>query len=221
MKRFYKEVLPVINNNKFMYYDFRINWIPKDIINDNVSNGYIVQKVKFINTTGIELNNEQIEELEYYEAWKVENWKIIYNDGLDENYDDRFSGGSKYDKTGCIRNSLGKKGKVEYYSKVYWISVNNPLYKIVDSWDVGTISLADKLKSIEVSQCKELEKIKEVYNRPNFIHEVDFEKRDTIKKEILSVFKRRIAKKDIEFNNYLVEMLEDTKYEDLIDELKI
>lgn len=148
-KFFYKEV---INNNdcKYAYYQFQINWIPERIINNNDIDGYIVQKVIFDNTTNIVINKEKENHIEYYEAWKVKNKKIIYdNDSKDP--DDSFSCGIN-DKFGYIKYSLFKKGIISYKSQVYWIGKSNSLYNTVNKWKNKSISMAGDLQSILVEK---------------------------------------------------------------------
>lgn len=166
----------------FAYYLWQIKWISEKIINDGCINGYIVQKVKIIN----EANVIGLDNIEYYEAWKVSNGECENKDG--KPFDDEFkwvnfNGELRF----CIRNSIGKKGKITYQAKLYWISQKNTLYKEVESWKEGTVVQAGSLKSILVEDCLNIDFGIPIDER-NFIHEVNFKDEKIIKNSIKVLF---------------------------------
>ena len=217
MQEYFKEKEPKENNQPYAYYLLGIHWIPHNIINDGEKNGYIVQKVKFLNTTGIKINQDNKDDFEYYEAWKVENEKVV-NMGQAE-FDDAFLYGNKNVIGDCIRNSLGKIGIIKYSSQVYWISEKNKIYNIIDKWKENKVKMSGGLKSEYVNECHELEKCKPIFNREDFIHEVNFCNKEIIKKAIQETFKVRIMNKDKNFPEDLYEILKDTEYIDIFDEI--
>ncbi len=217
MQEYFKEKEPKENNQPYAYYFWGIHWIPNNIINDGEKNGYIVQKVNFLNTTGIEINQDNKDDFEYYEAWKVENEKVV-NMGQAK-FDDEFSYGNKYIIGECIRNSLGKIGIIKYSSQVYWIGEKNKIYNIIDKWEENKVKMSNGLKSEYVNECHELEKCKPLFSREDFIHKVNFCNREIIKKAIQETFKVRIMNKDKNFPEDLYEILRDTEYIDIFDEI--
>lgn len=182
MSNYYKTI-KIKNDFPFAYYLWQIKWIPEKIINDECINGYIVQKVKIID----EANVTGFDNTEYYEAWKVSNGECENEDG--EPFDDEFkwvnfNGELRF----CIRNSIGKTGKIIYQAKLYWISQKNVLYKEVDSWKKETVMTAgSSLKSIFAKDCLNIDFGIPIDER-NFIHEVNFKDEKIIKNSIKEVF---------------------------------
>lgn len=219
MMKKYFEKKEYDNNKSFAYYILGINWIPQNIIDDEEKNGYIVQKVRFLNTTGINMNREKNNDIKYYEAWKVENQKVVKQNPQD--YDDEFSYGNKYILEDCIRNSLGKSGIIKYSSQVYWISEKNNLYNIVNQWEENKVEMSNGLKSTYLKDCPELEKCQPIFKRADFIHKVSFTQKDKIKKEIQKIYIDRINRKDQTLLILLNDVLKDTEYIDIINEIKI
>lgn len=145
-KRYYK-IIREDNDKPYAYYLLKILWNVDNIINDNCKNGYIVQKVNITNTTKI----KGLDDIEYYEAWKVINGKVENIDNYD--YDDIFMWYDSFTMDMCLEHSKGKKGEISYYCEVFWVSENNILYEEVNLWKKG-IPLARDLKSILASEFK-------------------------------------------------------------------
>lgn len=214
----YFDIVNNDNSKKFAFYDLSINWNLKSIINDDIEDGYIVQMVKFKNTTGIQLSKEEYDNFAYYEAWKIEDGKSVDRGNKS---DDSFSCGNELSVPANIKCSLGKKGYIEYCSEVYWINKNHELYNMVNNWKYGAISLANGLKSILVSDCPQLKKFKPLFIREKFIHKVDFIDEKIIEESIKNFFKVRYAKHDKSFNNVINEIFDDKKYIKLKERLLI
>lgn len=207
----YYEIDPkndVDNNKPFAYYCLGINWIPEAIINDRCNDGYIVQKVNLTNTTGI---RGIPEEIDYYEAWKVEKGQCIECRKNNES-DDNFLFFGKYFIGEAIAKSIGKKGCIKYITEVYWISKINDLYKTVDEWERGTVSLAGELKSVLVENCSKLHKCTPVFKRPEFVHNVIFLDKNIIK----SAIEENMSFTDKET---LRNALDNPEYGELIDDI--
>lgn len=178
----YYETIDEENHFPFAYYLWQIKWIPSKIINDGCMNGYIVQNVKIINEAKV----NGVDDIEYYEAWEVCNGQCKNNNGT--SFDDEF----KYTNFNgelrfCIANSIGKKGKIKYQTKLYWISQKNDLYREVKNWKEGTIIQAGNLKSILAKDCLNID-FGSFIDERNFIHEVDFKDKNVIKESIKELF---------------------------------
>ena len=117
------------NDELFSYYYHSIKWDVKMICGAGTS-GYILQKVKILNTMpSIQLLFEPEVDIErnvvykeYYEAWRVVDRKIIYSDSFDDrdDYDDIFLNKSKFFYLDdMLSESLGKEGIIAYTAEVY------------------------------------------------------------------------------------------------------
>lgn len=207
------------NSEKYLYYDLSVDWNVEKIIPSSEKNGFIVQKVMFMNNTNVVLNNEKKDYMIYYEAWTVNNRKVI--DG-GNNSDDMFSCGSEYSIEDCIKKSIGVKGKIEYSAQVYWINEKDVLYDFVCSWKYGFISMANGLKSIDASYCLNFENLKPLFVRDKFIHAVDFTDKFLIEEVIRKKFKVRYESNDKRFNDVLDYIFGDSDlYADLKQKLYI
>ena len=213
MKEYYKVRGKPDNDKPYAEYYLGINWLPKQIINDQYLKGYIVQKVKIFNNTGI----ENISNIEYYEAWKVINGKIDYNGKENINVDDAFSFFSEIDQSSTIKLSLGKCGIIKYDAVVYWINFKDPLYEKIDCWKYGGVREAGDLKSALVSKCPELALYNPIFTRPTFEHRVSFVDFDTVHETIKELYINRIKKKDLTLYNELKSILENTNYSNISD----
>ncbi len=188
----------------------------------NTSNsGYIIQKVKYKDTVNFPITKEGFHNLDYYEAWKVSEGKIVYD--IDENYDDNYTVGNPYAIQDAIKKSLGLKCEISYESEVYWINSLNPLVKEIDKWKSGAVSLAGKLKSILVSDFSKLNKYKPLFKRDIFKHVVDFNDKNVILKNLEEYFKNRINKGDYKqlSNFFRLEIFNDTDYISVVDDFDI
>ena len=188
MKQDFYDVIINENDNKFAFYMFGINWKPEKIINDKSEGGYIVQKVLFKNNSNIHIEKNNKREVEYYEAWPVENMKVKRNPI--DTCDDLFSCGSYYDMLEWLCKSLGETGYVEISTRIYWIGACNPLYKVVDSWGNDEVSLANGLKATLCSNCLELSNIKPVCYRNKFVHVIEFKDKEIIKNTLLHYYNK-------------------------------
>jgi hypothetical protein len=112
--------------NKRYEYRFTIFW-NTETIGGQDCNGYIVQKVEA--NSGI--TGVVVEELPYFEAWKV-----CGGDTGNQDYDDSFD---------CWY--VENEGVVTYRSEVYWISSDDELYADVDKWEKGKVRMANQLPS--------------------------------------------------------------------------
>lgn len=201
------------NSKPYLYYIQAGYWNVKAIAKKQAACGYIVQEVIIINTTGI-LCIDKIEH--YYEAWRVTNGRC--EEYEDDNPDDTFRCGIAEMKDEMIKMSLGKSGVVKYECNVYWIDENDYHFDIVDTWQERTVNYAAKLKSIWADQCTELEDMKPIYER-EFIHSVHFMEKDIIKEAIAECYEKQINGKDDLLQYKLIELLGNTKYEDLAKEI--
>lgn len=177
----YYQIVNVDNSKPYLYYNLEIDWKVENIIDTDCKDGYIVQKVKIINTTDI----KDIKNIEYYEAWEVINGNCVGH--KDSEYDDKFFW-IGYDMIYyIIAKSIGKNGKIEYQSEVYWISKQNKLYEIVNKWRSQEVLEARKLKSILVENCPEFASCNPIFKRDNFVHKVIFDDKELIKETIENI----------------------------------
>jgi len=204
------------NNRPYAYYKYAIKWNVDAFTKDGVNNGYIVQKVKVTNTTGIQLNKENEQIQEYYEAWRVENGKCVFPDStLKVDYDDSFMSYSENLILDAIRDSLWREGMIEYESQFYWININNKLYNVIDNWDYGA-SMAKDLKSVYTKNCQELDNLIPIQVRPKFTHKVSFKNVDIIQNEIENLYKGWTKTKK-EFEKMLKTELGDAGIDEIIE----
>lgn len=201
------------NDRPYASYCLRIEWIVENIIYGECQDGYIVQKVKISNDTGV----SGIENKEYYEAWKVVSGKCEKNNN--ENYDDEYLGyfESKHSYEGIpdpvvmgIVNSIGKVGEIIYSAEVFWISKQDYVYEIVEDWTPGKVPEANQLKSEYVNECPEFSKHKPKFSnkRDDFVHIVEFNDEKVIKNAIQEFIL------ECEKNNkikYITDLLEELK----------
>ena len=202
MKKNIFNVVCIDNNRKYAVYWYKVNWIPENIINTNDIDGYIVQKVIFRNNTNINITKDNKKRVDYYEAWKVVNKNVI-RDNIDD-CDDMISCGSEYDIYDFLSESYGESGTIEYYAEVFWIGKSDPLFSKIDNWKKGTVSLANGLKSVLCSDCKELNNYQPIFIRAPFIHEVNFKDKRIIEDAILELYNKQINKK--EFIDYFLSL---------------
>lgn len=159
----YYNVISCENDRKDANYSLKIKWNVEEIAKHKCANGFIVQRVELNDETGIIHNYNG----PYFEAWKVENGCTQYAD-----YDDNFQNGM-----GCVagivaENSVGLKGKIEYYAKVYWVDESSEIYNYVSQW-TPAVSMANELPSVLEKDC-DLLKYQEATTERYFCHEVDF-----------------------------------------------
>lgn len=129
------------NELPYLYYRFEVFWIVEKISQKPFASGYIVQEVEIINTTGIAHFDDYVH---YYEAWLVKDGKCINEDSSP---DDIFACGFEDIKEHLLKQSLGKTGKIEYRTKIYWIDKSDKNYETIENWKEGTVKQAGLLKS--------------------------------------------------------------------------
>lgn len=154
-----------------------INWNTTEITGKNNADGYIVQKFSRKLFPKAILPVEEYCDISYFEAWKVQNGKIVY---VDKNTvcDDRFSIGNCVNSSSEINYSLGTKGCFEFSGDIYWIPNSSPLYTIVDHWSDKSVKQANGLKASY--DFKEIKGITPVFSRALFIHEWDLSSEEKI-----------------------------------------
>ena len=162
----YYEIIEEDNDKPYAYYCLKIRWNVLNIINNDINNnGYIVQKVNIINTTGL----KGLPEEGYYEAWKVINGKI--DNPKNYNYDDNFIFYDKMFINECRNISRGITGEITYLCEVFWINSNNMLYDEINLWKNDVLYAGD-LKSIYESNFKYKFKNAIIYRQ--FSHKVKY-----------------------------------------------
>ena len=114
----------------------QIKWIPPK------ESGFILQYVEVDDPNNLLPNYEK----PYYEAWKVIDGKTEY-----ENYDDSFSNGGEPDFKEYTIPGVQKKLKddsnyIEFSAKVYWIGIDDPVYKEIEQWN-HEVGMANELRS--------------------------------------------------------------------------
>lgn len=164
MSKKYFDVISCENDRKDANYSLKIKWNVEEIAKCKCANGFIVQRVELNDETNIIHNYSG----PYFEAWEVEGGCTQYAD-----YDDEFLNGM-----GCVthivaENSVGVKGKIEYYAKVYWVDSQSSIYKHIKQWK-SSVSMANKLPSVLEKDCDLFEQ-QEVITERYFCHEVDFQ----------------------------------------------
>ena len=138
-KRNYFEVIECDNDRAYAYWRYAIKWNVNRIIKEanETNNGYIVQKVSIKNEAHI----EGVRTITYFEAWRVHDGVVEYQDEYAENqdeykYDDLFGVKHKlkyYDEIEeCLDNCIGRCCEVCYHSEVYWVDRSNPIYCSID-----------------------------------------------------------------------------------------
>lgn len=143
-----------------------INWNPVNISNSDMASGFIVQHFtrELITKFSIDIPKNA----NYYEAWEVVNG-IVQDKG--DSCDDMFAIGNCMEYFELFKKCVGTSGRYEFKGDVFWIPVDHELYKIVDSWEKGTVNEAGGLKSIVSSEY--FDKLKPLFSRNPFIHEWD------------------------------------------------
>lgn len=216
------------NDELFSYYYHSIKWDVKMICGAGTS-GYILQKVKILNTMpSIQLLFEPEVDIErnvvykeYYEAWRVVDRKIIYSDSFDDrdDYDDIFLNKSKFFYLDdMLSESLGKEGIIAYTAEVYWIDINSSEYSIIDNWSNSVIE-AGYLKSKLVKECAELKHLQTNLPIRNFTHYVNFKDEDTIKNTIERCYKWGLVNKYPEHIDTVKCILENSDYAKLLGKI--
>lgn len=201
------------NELPYLYYRFEVFWIVEKISQKPFASGYIVQEVEIINTTGIAHFDDYVH---YYEAWLVKDGKCINEDSSP---DDIFACGFEDIKEHLLKQSLGKTGKIEYRTKIYWIDKSDKNYETIENWKEGTVKQAGLLKSEYYDSCNDFSPIAPICERPLFVHKVNFAETNVIKQALIELFKSRVDEKD-EFLQYdLEDLLYQTPYAELTREI--
>jgi hypothetical protein len=119
-----------------------VDWDVRGFSNDESINAFIVQEVILQQI----IDEEQCKPYHYYEAWDVIGGECT-KEGSDVSHD-LFCIGHPYDSGEEIQKSIGHKGEVIFYSKVYWIEESNELYDIVLRWPIDQVKYARGLKAV-------------------------------------------------------------------------
>ena len=168
----YYVVVEEDNSRPYAHYLYRIRWDLDRISTDFGRDGYIVQRVSFCNDTGIDIKVSF--EGDYYEAWKVINGKMEYEEA---GYDDEFSSGYPIElegfEEGCREDSIGKKGNIQYNCSVFWVDKGSNEYKEIMKWKKGAVGNAARdLPSISAKECKLV--FKRLIQERHFTHNVNY-----------------------------------------------
>lgn len=199
-------------NLLYAYYKYCIDWNVPNITKDQKEkSGYIVQKVEF--KPGLKCISEKPDD-NYYEAWLVCD-NIIVNK-KDNSPDDCFISGS--DEYMGLEGSIGKVGQTTYKTEIYWINKSDPEYNIVSSWKEYTVTMARNLKSIYEKDAKDFKPSHFICNR-YFAHYVDCSTPENVKKSIIDCLKLRLEKKDKEVITLLEELLINTEFKMIKEEI--
>lgn len=163
----YYDIIECNNDRKDANYSLKIKWKIEKIAGYSKAEGFVVQRVELLDETGIIPNYEG----SYYEAWEIIEGKTKYTD-----FDDEFRNGldNEIDIITDIvtENSRGKKGKIEYFSKVFWVDKSTATYNEVKQWK-STVTMANELPSVLESNCNLFIEASSIFER-QFCHYVDF-----------------------------------------------
>jgi len=126
----------------------QIVWLPP------AGNGFIVQYVSVDDPTHLLRNYKK----PYYEAWKVQDGKVIHEGSGTDEYDDSFTNCSDgLTRSGEALNSAEKikaaglqYSHVAFNCKVFWVEADSEAYNSVNSWKPGKeigITMAGTLRA--------------------------------------------------------------------------
>ena len=181
-----------------------------------------MQKVSIKNEAHI----EGVRTITYFEAWRVHDGVVEYQDEYAENqdeykYDDLFGVKHKlkyYDEIEeCLDNCIGRCCEVCYHSEVYWVDRSNPIYCSIDGWLHGGVTEAGDLKSILASNFHELDDIQPLFFREPFVHRIDFTNSEIIFHSIENLLDSGLRRKDSYDIKLIKRVLKDTNYSFLIE----
>lgn len=174
----YCEINPSGNNcldKPYACFHYGVRWKPDIISGKGGANGYIVQKVSIEAPSFLTGFHEK----EYFEAWRVVNGCVVYENDVDNLEDDIFS----YPEDG-IAESINKAGRVIYHAKVYWIDETTPAFEEVDKWKKGTVIQAGTLKS---SLNFVLSDGLKNFDREDFVYDFSFTDIEVIKRVFIKI----------------------------------
>lgn len=156
-------------------FHYGIKWNPAVISGEVNANGYIVQKVTIEAPPFL----TGFQEKEYFEAWRVVDGCVVYENSIDDLEDDCFS----YPEIG-IAESINKVGEIIYHVKVYWVDKTSIAYREVDRWKYGAVSQAGRLKSSLVFK---LSKGLLNFDREDFVFDFIFTNVEEIKENFIKI----------------------------------
>lgn len=117
-------------------YTHRVKWNPP------AGTGFILQYVEVEDPLKLLSNYDG----PYYEAWNVTDGKTDY-EGFDDSFSNDGDGLLSDIAIGSVQRKLTKDtGYIEYRTKIYWISIDDPVYKEIEQWD-HEVSMANELRS--------------------------------------------------------------------------
>ena len=121
--------------------DHKIIWLTDSICGKDNPNGFIAQHM--IITSHI----DALKPNDYWEAWKVIDCKIEGSTGYDDNWSP-----IPYMFIADYADEIidSSDGKIEYYSRVYYIPATSPLYLDVEQWRPCTVHEAGDLRSVQI-----------------------------------------------------------------------
>ena len=202
------EVIEENNTLDYAAFCLRIKWNVSAIAGYENADGYIVQRIHYTDTVEAASLVD-----DYYEAWLVRGGVCDGN----SKYDDVFQLDVNYSERPICR-SLGKKGRICYDAKVYWVEKNHHLYKVVDSWKQHATPMAGDLKSVFVKDCSVFEEVEPRFER-KFEHLFDCQTDEAVERALRQAYRIRIERGDPSLKEFLQDLLWDTNYTYLIDKI--
>jgi len=154
-----------------------INWNVEQITKTSTAEGFIVQKFTRKLTPHNILSVNEYCDISYFEAWRVKNGRVYYEDN-NIKCDDRFCIGNPLNTSNEFFYSLDTKGHYVFSGEVFWIETGSSLYNIVDGWKIEGVKQAGKLKSSE--EFDAIKTIQPLFEREKFIHSWDLSTPDKI-----------------------------------------
>ena len=191
-----------------------VDWDVRGFSNDESINAFIVQEVILQQI----IDEEQCKPYHYYEAWDVIGGECT-KEGSDVSHD-LFCIGHPYDSGEEIQKSIGHKGEVIFYSKVYWIEESNELYDIVLRWPIDQVKYARGLKAVQCTPIIE-KYFKNIpyYNREEFRHTWKFDDPEIIYETVMqyckTMWKPEKSTDRINFENNINEFFPDGVYPEI------
>lgn len=215
---YYEEVSKI--HDKSCACELEIKWNVQAITQGSNSSGYIVQHFsrKLVSSNFKPINDYK--DISYYEAWKVKNGIIEYDDAANGKCDDRICIGMPLYDSSDFFISLDTIGQYVFTGDVYWIPCDTQLYYIVDAWSEKTVKQANGLKASY--SFNELDKVPPVFSRERFVHDWDLSTSDKIysaaKEKLFNMYRNNTTRDRNGVKSTLEEML-DGKYQDIANRI--
>lgn len=139
-------------------FERTFNWDVDEIINKHVSqerSGFLVQKIvreSCMSPDLMERHDYSAFNHSYFEAWVIENQKIIYSTEYSDDYDDSWTYSSFPSWDGRLHDCALKyrtTGEVNMYGTVFWVPQSHNIYdQIKSDFKVGNVKYAKDLMSV-------------------------------------------------------------------------